>query len=114
MVKNHHLAKSINDVSWNSFIQMLSYKVERTGGQLIKVNPRNTSKTCSNCGTILDMPLSKRTFKCLNCSFVCHRDLNASLNINTAGQAEINACRETVRPSEKARLVEAGTIFEPA
>ena len=114
MVKNHHLAKSINDVSWNSFIQMLSYKVERTGGQLIKVNPRNTSKTCSNCGTILDMPLSKRTFKCLSCSFVCHRDLNASLNINTAGQAEINACRETVRPSEKARLVEAGTIFEPA
>ncbi|MBU3913394.1 MAG: transposase, partial [Nanoarchaeota archaeon] len=74
MVKNHHLAKSINDVSWGSFIQMLSYKVERTGGQLIKVNPRNTSKTCSNCGTLLNMPLSKRKFKCLNCGFVCHRD----------------------------------------
>lgn len=113
MVKNHHLAKSINDVSWNSFIQMLSYKVLRTGGQLIKVNPRNTSKTCSNCGTIIDMPLSKRTFKC-KCGFVCHRDLNASININTAGQAEINACEHDVRPSVKAVLDEAGTIFEPA
>jgi putative transposase len=114
MVKNHHLAKSINDVSWNSFIQMLSYKVLRTGGQLIKVNPRNTSKTCSKCGAILDMPLSKRNFKC-KCGFVCHRDLNASLNINTAGLAEINACEHNVIPSSvKAVVDEAGTIFEPA
>ena len=115
MVKNHHLAKSINDVSWGNFIQMLSYKVERTGGQLVKVNPRNTSKICSSCGAILDMPLSKRKFKCLNCGFVCHRDLNASININTAGRAEINACEHDVRPSSvKAVVDEAGTIFEPA
>jgi putative transposase len=114
MVKNHHLAKSINDASWGSFIQMLSYKVARTGGQLIKVNPRNTSRTCSNCGSILDMPLSKRTFKC-KCGFVCHRDLNASININTAGQAEINACGLSVRPSSlKAVEYETGTIFESA
>jgi len=115
MIKNHHLAKSISDASWGNFIQMLSYKVLRTGGQLIKVNPRNTSKTCSNCGVIQNMPLSKRTFKCLSCGFVCHRDLNASLNINTSGQGEINACGKIVRPLEtKANLVEAGTIFEPA
>ena len=115
MVKNHYLAKSINDVSWNSFIQMLSYKVERTSGQLIKVNARNTSKTCSNCGNIQEMPLSKRNFKCLNCGFVCHRDLNASLNIDRAGQVQISTpVGDTVRPSLKARVCETGTIFEPA
>jgi len=116
MVKNHHLAKSINDASWGCFLQMLSYKVERTGGQLVRVNPKNTSRTCSRCGNIQDMPLSKRQFKCLSCGFVCHRDLNASINIDTAGQAEIsNACGDTVRPSsEKARVVEAGTTYEPA
>ena len=112
MIKNHYLAKSINDVSWCSFIQMLSYKVERTGGQLVKVNPRNTSRTCSKCGTILGMPLSKRKFKCLNCGFVCHRDLNASININTLGQRGINACEHDVRPSSmKAVVDEAGTIY---
>ena len=115
MVKNHHLAKSINDVSWGSFIAMLSYKVLRTDGKVIKVNPRNTSKICSKCGAILNMPLSKRKFKCLKCGFVCHRDLNASININTAGQAEINACGLDVSPSlVKAVECEAGTIFEPA
>jgi len=115
MVKNHHLAKSINDASWSYFVQMLSYKVEKTGGQLIKVNPRNTSRTCSKCGNIQDMPLSKRVFKCLKCGFVCHRDLNSALNIDMVGldESKPNACEETVRPSLKARLVEAGTIYEP-
>jgi len=113
MVKNHHLAKSISDASWSSFIQMLSYKAVISGGQLVKVNPRNTSKTCSECGTIMDMPLSKREFKCSHCGFVCHRDLNASLNIyDRAGLARISTpVDDCVRPSMKATVCESGTIY---
>ena len=113
MVKNHNLAKHITDASWNSFIQMLSYKAVDCGGQLIKVNPRNTSKTCSECGKIQEMPLSNRTFNCSNCSLVCNRDLNASINILKVGMdyAELNACEDTVRPLIKARVNETGTIF---
>ena len=113
MVKNHNLAKHITDASWNSFIQMLSYKAVDCGGQLIKVNPRNTSKTCSECGAIKEMPLSNRTFNCSNCSLVCNRDLNASINILKVGMdyAELNACEDTVRPLINARVNEAGTIY---
>lgn len=120
MVKNHYLARSINDASWGFFVQMLSYKVEKTGGQLVKVNPKNTSRTCSRCGNIQDMPLANREFHCLKCGFVCHRDLNASINLDRVGLTQIssseeNACGDTVSPSSvKARVVEAGTIFEPA
>lgn len=116
MVKNHYLARSINDVSWGYFVQMLSYNVEKTGGQLIKVNPKNTSRTCSRCGAIQDMPLSKREFKCLSCGFVCHRDLNASINIDTVGQAEFQALGLDVRPPliEKAVEYELGTICKSA
>jgi len=117
MVKNHYLAKSINDASWGCFVQMLSYKVERTGGQLIRVNPKNTSRTCSKCGNIQDMSLSQREFKCLKCGFVCHRDFNSAILVDRAGLVQIsssedNACGDTVRPSllEMARVVEAGTI----
>lgn len=81
MLKNHWLAKGITDASWNSFMQMLSYKAVTCGGQLVKVNPRGTSKTCSKCGTIVEMPLSKREFLCPDCGFACHRDINASINI---------------------------------
>lgn len=121
MVKNHYLAKSINDVSWGFFVQMLSYKVKKTGGQLVKVNPRNTSRTCSKCGNIQDMPLANREFKCLKCDFVCHRDLNASLNIDRVGLTQIssseeNACGQNVRLSYQERAVvdETGTINKSA
>jgi putative transposase len=81
MLKSHWLAKSIGDVSWNTFIRNLEYKAVTSGSKLVKVNARNTSKTCSECGTIIKMPLTKRKFSCPKCGFVCHRDLNASINI---------------------------------
>lgn len=114
MMHNHHLAKHISDASWNSFIHMLSYKAVTCGGQLVKTDPRNTSKTCSNCGAIADMPLNQRMYSCSVCGFVCHRDLNASINILKIGQGlpESNACGHDVRPSSKMAAVdEAGTIL---
>ncbi len=113
MVRNHRLAKNINDASWNSFLQLLSYKAVACGGQLVKVNPRNTSKTCSKCGALTEMPLRKRAFLCSHCNFACHRDLNASMNILMVGMdyAEPNACEHSVRPSLKAVVNEAGTTL---
>ena len=120
MVQNHHLAKSINDASWGCFVQMLSYKVEKTGGQIVKINPKNTSRTCSKCGNIQDMPLANREFKCLKCDFVCHRDLNSAILVDRVGLTQIssseeNACGEIVSPSSvKANLCEAGTTHRIA
>jgi putative transposase len=111
MVQNHWLAKSINDASWSNFIRMLEYKAVTSGSILVKVNPRNTSKTCSRCGTIVDMPLNKRIFNCPNCGFISHRDTNASFNILKVGQdlSEPNACEHIVSPSLKADVDETGT-----
>jgi putative transposase len=114
-VKNQFLAKHISDVSWGDFIKNLEYKAVTSGSELVKVNPRNTSKTCSRCVTIIDMPLSKRDFLCINCSLSCHRDLNASRNILRVGTdcAELNACGDfvsTIEQSVANRIIEAGTI----
>jgi putative transposase len=82
MVKNHNLAGSIHNASWNRFTQLLSYKAESAGLKVIEVDPRNTSKTCSNCGYIMDnMPLSERAFSCWKCGMTKDRDINASINI---------------------------------
>ena len=116
MVKNHYLAKSITDASWGAFIQMLSYKAITSGGQLLK-NPktRGSSHRCSNCGEVVDMPLSKRKFSCPECFVVLHRDHNSALNHikDTVGLTEISTpVDDCVRPSLKAVIVEAGTITE--
>jgi putative transposase len=81
MVKNHNLAQSIHNASWNRFIQMLSYKAESAGMKVIKVDARNTSKECSDCGNIMDMPLSIREYNCNRCGLQLDRDINASINI---------------------------------
>ena len=63
MVQDHRLAKHISDVSWSRFIRLLHYKAVTSGAELVKVDPRGTSKICNECGTIVDMPLSGRKFK---------------------------------------------------
>ncbi|MDQ1279341.1 MAG: putative transposase, partial [Thermoproteota archaeon] len=44
MVRNHCLARRIQDASWSKFFSMLSYKAENAGRTLVKVNPRGTSR----------------------------------------------------------------------
>ena len=85
MEQKYFNAKNIQDSSWNKFIQMLEYKAENSGVQIIKVNPKDTTKTCSNCGHLQKMPLWIRTYKCENCLFEIDRDENASINIKQNG-----------------------------
>jgi len=85
MEQRYFNAKNITDSSWNKFIQMLEYKAENSGVQLIKVNPKNTTKTCSNCSHVQKMPLWVRTYKCENCLFEMCRDENSAINIKNLG-----------------------------
>ncbi|MBU0893874.1 MAG: transposase [Nanoarchaeota archaeon] len=88
MEQKYFNAKNIADSSWNKFIQMLEYKSENSGVQIIKVNPKDTTKTCSNCGHIQKMPLWVRTYKCENCLFEMCRDKNSAINIKNKGLGE--------------------------
>lgn len=98
MMKNHCLAKSIGDVSWSEFNRQLEYKCKWSFKHYLKIGRfEPTSKTCSNCGCVQEMPLSKRIFDCPDCGISIDRDLNASLNIrnigvNTLGHSGIKAC----------------------
>jgi putative transposase len=85
MIRHPTLARSIADASWSRFVSMLSYKVEKTGGHLIRVDPRNTSQECSRCHELVPKSLAVRTHKCPSCGLVIGRDYNASLNIRRAG-----------------------------
>ncbi|WP_289461036.1 RNA-guided endonuclease TnpB family protein, partial [Lactobacillus intestinalis] len=80
--KNHCLAKAIANASWSMFRQMLEYKCERYGKELIAVNPKNTSRICSKCGFNSGAkPLEIREWTCPNCQAHHDRDINAAVNI---------------------------------
>ena len=86
MMKSHKLAKSIADASWGELINNTIYKAERAGKYCIKVNPRNTSKTCSYCGNIMEeLSLDIREYNCSKCGLIIDRDSNAAVNVLNAG-----------------------------
>jgi putative transposase len=92
MSRNKKLSRDINDCSWGTFFNYLSYKAEDAGRTLIKVNPRNTSKKCNKCGSINhELKLSDRVWICENCGTTHDRDENAAINISEAWAKPSNA-----------------------
>ena len=85
MMETSYNAKNIADSSWGRFIQFLSYKAESAGCEIVKINPRNTTKMCSRCSSIKKMELWDRTYKCEYCGLEIDRDYNASINILKLG-----------------------------
>ena len=81
MVRNKHLSKSILDSGWSIFGQLLTYKAESAGREVVFVDSRNTSKCCSSCGNVFEnFDLSTRWIECA-CGLSLDRDHNAALNI---------------------------------
>lgn len=83
--QNKGMHRNIGDAAWSTFISMLSYKAEEAGRVVIKVDPRNTSKTCSGCGVLVPKTLRDRVHRCPSCGLVLDRDLNAARNIYRLG-----------------------------
>ena len=83
MMQSSYNAKNIAAASWNRFVQFLCYKAESAGCKVEKINPKNTTKQCSNCGNLQKMPLWIRTYKCSSCGFEMDRDLNSAINIKS-------------------------------
>ncbi len=93
MLKNGGLSRSIAAQSWRTVRQMLSYKCEWYGKELIIVNPYKTSQVCSSCGHDGGKKdLSIREWTCLECNVVHDRDINAAKNVLQigSGRALIN------------------------
>ena len=87
MLRNQHLAKSIQDAGWTAFLDILAYKAACADRRVVAVNPAFTSQRCSGCGVMVAKGLSVRWHMCPECGTSLHRDHNAAKNIERAGQA---------------------------
>jgi putative transposase len=83
MIKNHHLAQSISDASWSSFVTKLQYKAEWSGKTILRIGRfQPSSKLCNNCGYYnRDLTLKVREWFCPECNTFHDRDVNAAINI---------------------------------
>jgi putative transposase len=87
MVRNHYLAKSIQDAGWAAFLTILAYEAACAGRVVVAVNPAFTSQICSGCGVMVTKALSVRWHSCPECGTSLHRDHNAAKNRERLGQS---------------------------
>lgn len=88
MVKNHHLARAINEVGFFRFKQILVDKANNNDKKVVFVDRfYPSSKTCSVCGyKKQDLKLSDRSWTCPVCGTKHDRDINAAVNILNEGE----------------------------
>jgi len=60
--------------------QIIEYKAEWEGIPIIKLDPRNSSRTCPRCGSIKKSRLGK-IFECNQCGWQMDRHINAGINL---------------------------------
>ncbi len=118
MVKNHCLAKSIQQVGWGQFQTMLKYKCKQEGKVYLEIERFfPSSKTCNHCLNVVDsLPLDVRQWECPRCKTKHDRDINASKNIRdeglrimSLGTSESAYCPD-VRPSRGGRKKATTTL----
>lgn len=83
MLKNGHLSKSIQSASWSMFKDMLQYKADWHGKNILFIGRFDpSSKLCHCCGYInSELKLSDREWVCPRCGQHHDRDVNAAINI---------------------------------
>lgn len=79
------LRRNISDAGWRDFVDKLEYKAESAGKLLVRVNPKNTTQRCNQCGELVFKDLLTREHKCPHCGLTIDRDYNAALNILKEG-----------------------------
>ena len=91
MMKNHHIAKAIQEVGFARFKEVLQSKAIVNGKQVILIDRfYPSSKTCSCCGyKKKDLKLSDRFWTCPECGEHHDRDVNAARNILLEGQRKL-------------------------
>ena len=80
------LNRSILEQGWGGILAQLEYRAERAGIRFVRVPPQNTSRTCRQCGSIEpENRKSQAVFRCVDCGYEHHADVNAAENILRRG-----------------------------
>ena len=116
MLSNHKLALAISDCGWGMFVDMLEYKAEWYGKNILRIGRfEPSSKLHANCGYInKDLKLSDREWVCPKCFEVVSRDVNASINIKNFALKNILSGTDRKNRNELPTLVGVMTSEAPS
>ncbi|MFX1364109.1 MAG: RNA-guided endonuclease InsQ/TnpB family protein [Promethearchaeota archaeon] len=78
---NHTLNHSVHNTGYLSrFVEFLTYKAEKMGKKVIRIDEFKTTKACCKCGKLKNRVIFERFIIC-DCGNRIDRDLNSAINI---------------------------------
>jgi putative transposase len=90
------MAKAVLDAGWGMLKTQLQYKGQQALRCVQVVSERDTTRTCSSCGSLTGPSglamLVVRTWCCAECGDTHDRDVNAAKNIRSAGRMHSSVC----------------------
>ncbi len=105
MVRNHALAKSIDDAGWGQLVRLTEYKASKAGRLVVRVEPAYSTQECFYCGALNPVDLSVREFACQGCGMILDRDVNAARIVLKRAIARVGQDMPELKPVEVAPLL---------
>ena len=102
----YHLGKATNDNGYGMYVKMLEYKLNKSGGILIKADKFFASTQICNCYGYKNSELkdlSIREWTCPECETVHDRDVNAAKNVLKRGifeEGKMGICKTYLKKSD--------------
>lgn len=95
-MKQDNHGKSVSEISWSKFVNMMLYKAEMYGCNIVKVDKFYPStQICSSCGAHTGKKdITIREWKCPECGSVHDRDHNSAINILIEGKRIVLSTRQ--------------------
>ncbi|GHO54395.1 transposase [Ktedonobacter robiniae] len=99
--KKTETSRRLHNWSFAQFHSFLIYKAQERGMQVVKIDPRHTSQTCSQCGhQHRSNRKSQSLFLCKHCGYCLNADLNAAYNIRNKHLASLGISLASGSPSD--------------
>ncbi len=76
----------------------IEYKAHLKGVKVVYVDPKDTSKRCSECGHVSDDNRNGGWFECVECGFTLDADLNAARNIRDVAHSHAETIGQAGSP----------------
>ena len=93
MQRRANINRAILEQTWGEFAQLLTYKAEGAGMDVVRIDPSYTSLTCSRCGVaqfdVSEQERNRAHFRCPDCGNTLNRSVNAAKNILARGLAQL-------------------------
>jgi putative transposase len=98
LIKNHHLAKSLQDAAFGNFIRKAMFKADMLGKWFIPVDPWGTTQLCHKCLTWVPKGLGDREHICPECGEHLPRDENSAKLVKRLGLNHLSSLKLDYAP----------------